>query len=159
MVRAGVTARIKASRVRWEDPVTTSAVTGEGLDGLRSALRQVAQDLIERPAADLFRLPIDRVFAVAGAGTVVTGSTWSGTVAVGDAVRLLPLEREARVRSIEVHGQAADRAVPGRRTALALVGVDKSELARGHVAVAGAGWRGTAKVGGAVELLAASRKA
>ncbi|OLC68321.1 MAG: selenocysteine-specific translation elongation factor [Gemmatimonadetes bacterium 13_1_40CM_4_69_8] len=158
MVRADVTDRLKASRVRWEDPVTTSAVTGEGLDGLRSALRQVAQDLIERPAADLFRLPIDRVFAVAGAGTVVTGSTWSGTVAVGDAVRLLPLEREARVRSIEVHGQAADRAVPGRRTALALVGVDKSELARGHVAVTGAGWRATTMLDAAVELLPAARK-
>src|SRR2546425_7287490 len=158
MVRADVTDRLKASRVRWEDPVTTSAVTGEGLDGLRSALRQVAQDLIERPAADLFRLPIDRVFAVAGAGTVVTGSTWSGTVAVGDAVRLLPLERAARVRSIEVHGQAADRAVPGRRTALALVGVDKSELARGHVAVTGAGWRPTTMLDAAVELLPAARK-
>jgi len=158
MVRADVTDRLKASRVRWEDPVTTSAVTGEGLDGLRSALRQVAQDLIERPAADLFRLPIDRVFAVAGAGTVVTGSTWSGTVAVGDAVRLLPLERAARVRSIEVHGQAADRAVPGRRTALALVGVDKSELARGHVAVTGAGWRATTMLDAAVELLPAARK-
>jgi len=158
MVRAEVSERLKTSRVRWEDPVTTSAVTGEGLDGLRSALRQVAEDLIERPAADLFRLPIDRVFAVAGAGTVVTGSTWSGTVAVGDAVRLLPLEREARVRSIEVHGQAADRAVPGRRTALALVGVDKSELARGHVAVTGAGWRATTMLDAAVELLPAARK-
>ncbi len=158
MVRAEVSERLKTSRVRWEDPVTTSAVTGEGLDGLRSALRQVAEDLIERPAADLFRLPIDRVFAVAGAGTVVTGSTWSGTVAVGDAVWLLPLEREARVRSIEVHGQAADRAVPGRRTALALVGVDKSELARGHVAVTGAGWRATTMLDAAVELLPAARK-
>ncbi len=158
MVRAEVSERLKTSRVRWEDPVTTSAVTGEGLDGLRSALRQVAEDLIERPGADLFRLPIDRVFAVAGAGTVVTGSTWSGTVAVGDAVRLLPLEREARVRSIEVHGQAADRAVPGRRTALALVGVDKSELARGHVAVTGAGWRATTMLDAAVELLPAARK-
>src|SRR5256886_12415462 len=48
------------------------------------------------------------------------------------SVHLLPLDREARVRSIEVHGQAAERAVPGRRTALALVGVDKSELARGR---------------------------
>ena len=158
MVGAEVSERLKTSRVRWEDPVTTSAVTGEGLDGLRSALRQVAEDLIERPAADLFRLPIDRVFAVAGAGTVVTGSTWSGTVAVGDAVWLLPLEREARVRSIEVHGQAADRAVPGRRTALALVGVDKSELARGHVAVTGAGWRATTMLDAAVELLPAARK-
>jgi selenocysteine-specific elongation factor len=95
---------------------------------------------------------------VAGAGTVITGSTWTGTVAVGEAVRLLPLEREVRVRSIEVHGQAADRAVPGRRTALALVGVDKNELARGDVAVTGAGWRATAMLDAAVELLSTARK-
>src|SRR5207248_3680236 len=101
----------------------------------------------------------DRVFAVAGAGTVVTGSTWSGNVAVGDMVRLLPLGREERVRSIEVHGQPAERAVPGRRTALALVGVDKNELERGHVAVTGAGWQATRLVDVAVELLPGARKA
>jgi len=158
LVRSEVSERLKRSRVPWEPSIATSALTGEGLDELRSALRLVANDLVERPAEDLFRLPIDRVFAVAGAGTVVTGSTWTGTVAVGDAVRLLPLEREVRVRSIEVHGQAAERAVPGRRTALALVGVDKSELARGDVAVTGAGWRATTLLDAAVELLPGARK-
>lgn len=158
LVRAEVTERLRSSRVRWEAAVATSAVSGDGLAELKEALSRVAEDLIERPADDLFRLPIDRVFAVAGAGTVVTGSTWSGTVAVGDSVHLLPLGREARIRSIEVHGQTAERAVPGRRTALALVGVDKGELARGHVAVTGPGWHTTTLVDTAVELLAAARK-
>ena len=90
LVRSEVSARLSASRVRWDESIATSVVTGEGLPELRDALRRVAGDLVERPADDLFRLPIDRVFAVAGAGTVVTGSTWSGSVAVGDAVRLLP---------------------------------------------------------------------
>src|SRR5437879_13635539 len=125
LVRAEVAARLARSRVRWEPAVATSAVTGEGLDDLRAALQRLAADLGERRADDLFRLPIDRVFAVAGAGTVVTGSTWSGSVAVGEAVRLLPLDREARVRSIEVHGHATARAAPGRRTPLAPAGVDK----------------------------------
>jgi len=142
-----------------EAPIAVSALTGAGLDELRAALVALAGDLTERPAADLFRLPIDRVFAVAGAGTVVTGSTWSGTVAVGDSVRLLPLDREVRVRSIEVHGQAAERAVPGRRTALALVGVDKDELERGHVAVTGAGWAATTMLDVTLELLRGARKA
>src|SRR5207249_4432887 len=83
----------------------------------------------------------------------------SSDLTVGDSVRLLPLEREARVRSIEVHGQTAERAGPGRRTALALVGVDKSELARGHVAVTGAGWRATTMLDAAVELLPTAHKA
>ena len=158
LVQSEVTERLRGSRVHWGPPVATSAVTREGLDELQAALRLVAQDLIERPADDLFRLPIDRVFALAGAGTVVTGSTWTGTVAVGGTVRLLPLDREARVRSIEVHGQTADRAVPGRRTAVALVGVDKHELERGHVAVTGPGWRATTMLDAAVELLPAARR-
>ena len=158
LVQGEVTTRLAASRVRWADPVATSAVTGEGLDALRTALARVAAELHERPSRDLFRLPIDRVFAVAGAGTVVTGSTWSGTVATGESVRLLPLDREVRVRSIEVHGVAADRAVPGRRTALALVGVDKQELARGDVAVTGGGWAVTTVLDASVELLPAARR-
>src|SRR5207245_1007486 len=66
--------------------------------------------------------------------------------------------REARVRSIEVHGQGAERAAPGRRTALALVGVGKEELERGHVAVTGEGWRATGVRGVAVERLPTARK-
>jgi len=158
LVLGEVATRLAASRIRWERAVAVSALTGEGLDELRSALGRVAADLVERPAADLFRLPIDRVFAVAGAGTVVTGSTWSGGVAVGESVRLLPLGRDARVRSIEVHGESAARAVPGRRTALALVGVDKSELARGDVAVTGPGWHATGMLDASVELLPGAHK-
>ncbi len=158
LVRAEVRERLSRSRVHWEAPVTTSAVTGEGLGELRDALRRIAGSLAARPTEDLFRLPIDRVFALAGAGTVVTGSTWSGTVGVGETVRLLPLDREVRVRSIEVHGQASERAVPGRRTALALVGVDKGELERGHVAVTGTGWAATTQIDAALELLQAARK-
>src|SRR5437667_796839 len=158
LVRGEVSTRLGASRVRWDESVATSVVTGEGLADLRDALRRVAGDLVERPADDLFRLPIDRVFAVAGAGTVVTGSTWSGSVRVGDTVQLLPPGREARVRSIEVHGQTAERAVPGRRTALALVGVDKSDLTRGHVAVTGPGWQATKLIDVAAELLPTARK-
>ncbi len=153
LVETELAARLDASPVRWDPPIATSALSGVGLDALREALRRLAGDLRDRPETDLFRLPIDRVFALPGAGTVVTGSSWSGTVAVGDTVRLLPLDREVRIRSIEVHGTPAERAVPGRRTALALVGVDKDELARGDVVVTGSGWRGTELLDAAVELL------
>jgi selenocysteine-specific elongation factor len=157
LVRADVTERLARSRIPWEPPVAVSALAGVGLDELRVALRRVAGDARDRHAADFFRLPLDRVFALPGAGTVVTGSTWSGTVAVGETVTLLPAGRTARVRSIEVHGRPADRAVPGRRTALALVGVDRGELARGQVAVTGTGWRATRVFDAAVELLPSAR--
>lgn len=158
LVRTEVAERLSRSRVRWHAPLAVSAVTGEGVQDLKEALVELVADLRERPTADLFRLPIDRVFALPGAGTVVTGSTWSGTVAAGANVRLLPLDREVRVRSIQVHGQDAEQAGPGRRTALALVGVAKEELERGQVAVTGRGWRATSTLDVSLELLPSARK-
>ncbi len=158
LVRTEVSERLSKSSVRWTAPLAVSAVKGEGLDDLKKALVEIVEDLPERPADDLFRLPIDRVFALAGAGTVVTGSTWSGTLAAGDSVRLLPLDREVRVRSIEVHGHDAKTAGPGRRTALAVVGVAREELERGHVAVTGAGWAPSSTLDVALHVLPAVRK-
>src|SRR5206468_7029425 len=64
LVRSEVVQRLPASRVRWDAPVATFGVTGAGVDELRAALGRVAGGLVERPADDCFRLPIDRVFAV-----------------------------------------------------------------------------------------------
>jgi selenocysteine-specific elongation factor len=153
LVEADLVERLRASRIAWGPPLATSAVTGEGVEALRGALQVIAADLDERPVEDLFRLPVDRVFARPGAGTVVTGSSWSGTIDVGDKARLLPLDREVRVRSIQVHGSPTERALPGRRTALALVGVERAELDRGVVVVTGEGWAPTGLLDVDVELL------
>ena len=158
LVRTEVAARLERSRIPWRAPIAVSALKAQGLEVLKEALVKVVEDLADRPSGDLYRLPIDRVFALPGAGTVVTGSTWSGKVAPGENVRLLPLDREVRVRSIQVHGQDADQAGPGRRTALALVGVDKHELQRGDVVVTGPGWVATNTLDVALELLPAARK-
>ncbi len=158
LVRTEVAARLERSRIPWRAPIAVSALKSEGLEDLKGALVEVAADLTDRPADDFFRLPIDRVFALAGAGTVVTGSTWSGTVAAGASVRLLPLDRDVRVRSIQVHSQDAEQAGPGRRTALALVGVDKDEIDRGQVAVTGTGWAPTSTLDVALELLPTVKK-
>lgn len=151
-----VSERLRVSTVRWEAPVATSARSGRGLEPLRAAIGRVAQEVAKRAEADLFRLPVDRVFTLKGAGTVVTGSTWSGTVGEGEAVHVLPLDRDARVRSIEAHGSAVPRAIPGRRTAVALVGVEHQEISRGHAVVTGEGWRLTRRLDVALDLLPAA---
>ncbi len=146
LVRSDVAERLAASRVRWEAIVPVSAVTGAGLPDLLEALRHAAATLPERSADDLFRLPVDRAFSVAGAGTVVTGTTWSGTVRVGGDVAVWPGPLAARVRSVQVHGVSRPTAEPGRRTALALTGVERDVVARGSVVVAGRGWRASARL-------------
>jgi selenocysteine-specific elongation factor len=102
-------------------------------------------------------MPVDRVFAVAGAGTVLTGTTWSGSVAVGEEVMVLPGGARARVRGVEVHGEPRDRAEPGRRTALALAGLDRHDAVRGSVIVSDPSWRATSVVDVIVTLLSGAR--
>ncbi|GBD33474.1 Selenocysteine-specific elongation factor [bacterium HR33] len=157
LVAADVTERLAGSSVSWEGPVMVSSVTGEGIDQLRFLLSRAASRARERARDDLFRLPVDRVFSVAGAGTVVTGTTWSGSVSVGDEVRVLPGEHRARVRSIQVHGTPQEVAEPGRRTALALVGLDKSQAQRGSVVVSDPSWRETRMLDVLVTLLPGAR--
>jgi selenocysteine-specific elongation factor len=115
--------------------VPVSAVTGAGLDELRTALERVAAAVPERNPAAWFRLPIDRVFSVKGFGTVVTGTLISGSVAKEQEVGVYTggQRRTLRVRGVEVHGAATSRAVAGQRTALNLADVESTELARGHV--------------------------
>jgi selenocysteine-specific elongation factor len=118
--------------------VAVSARTGAGLEELRAALDRAAERVTSRAGAPGGpRLHVDRVFTIHGAGTVVTGTLWSGSVGRGDAVTILPQGRAARVRSVEVHDEPVARAQAGRRVALNLAGVDRGEVARGDVIVAG----------------------
>ena len=123
--------------------VRTSARTGLGLEKLRTELARAAQDHGIGLEDDLVRLPVDRVFSAAGAGTIVTGTVWSGRFARGDRVRLLPAGRRARIRSIQTHGRDTDAARRGERAAVALVGegADRSVTARGSTLVADPAWR------------------
>jgi selenocysteine-specific elongation factor len=135
LVVVEVADRLRASSIAFEAPIVVSAKSGAGIEALRSHLAAQARLLDQRPAGDAFRMPIDRVFSLAGAGTVVTGTVWSGRVAVGDPVLALPSGVRGRVRSLESYGRAVDRSEPGARTAIAIAGIDRSELARGAVLV------------------------
>jgi selenocysteine-specific elongation factor len=136
LVVADVAEWLAKSPVAFEPPVVVSARTGAGLDELRARLSALAPRIRARARDDLFRLPADRAFSIAGAGTVVTGTAWSGRARVGQQVRIVPAGIEARVRSIESHGRAAERSEPGARTALGLAGIERSDVARGDTVVA-----------------------
>jgi selenocysteine-specific elongation factor len=161
-VRAGVVALTKSDLVEpdWLAPVSdevgrelagsfleaaprvpVSSRTGSGLDVLRAALLRVVRAGEPGRAGLPFRMPVDRVFTVHGVGTVVTGTPRSGRLPADGVVRLLPGGEAARVRSIETHGTPAAEAVPGRRAALALSGVERERLRRGSAVVQGEQWR------------------
>ncbi|UCC74448.1 MAG: selenocysteine-specific translation elongation factor [Gemmatimonadota bacterium] len=123
--------------------VPVSAVTREGLDELRAAILEAARGTPARGDDDLFRLPVDRSFSVRGVGTVVTGTVWSGRVKVGDEIRVLPEGQAARVRGLQVHGRDVGFARAGQRAAVALVGLERSQVGRGDTIVADPVWEVT----------------
>ena len=78
--------------------IPVSALGGQGLDDLRHALAALAGHPPRLHRAGVVRLPIDRVFTVKGFGAVVTGTLVSGSVAIGDALAVLPGGEAVRVR-------------------------------------------------------------
>ena len=134
--------------------VPCSARTGAGVEDVRAALDAVAATLIGRAGrAAAPVLHVDRVFTMRGAGTVVTGTLWSGAVARGDRLAVQPDGLHARVRAVHVHDAPVERADAGQRVALNLAGLGVADVARGDVVTALAGGpRPTHRLDAALEL-------
>ena len=113
--------------------VPVSAVTGEGIDTLRTLLEEEIGKVRERPDGGVFRLPVDRVFSVRGFGTVVTGTVLSGQVRVKDLVMLQPADRPVRVRGVQVHGRDVVAARVGHRAAVNLADLEVDQVTRGDL--------------------------
>src|SRR5690349_20339739 len=115
--------------------VAVSARTGAGLDELREALARAAATVAPRTADAPVRLYVDRAFTIAGAGTVVTGTLRSGSIAAGDELRVEPSGLRTRARSVQVHDVPVERADAGQRVAVNLPGISVPQLRRGDVLV------------------------
>lgn len=100
--------------------IPVSAITGEGIDQLKDTITQNLQNC--QPQQDVLkpRLAIDRIFSPKGTGTVVTGTLTGGSIRIGDSLIAQPIGIPAKVRYIQSHSQALERALPGMRTALNL---------------------------------------
>jgi selenocysteine-specific elongation factor len=132
--RAGAEA---AELLPGAEVIACSARTRAGVEEVRAALDRVAAGLAGRGDGEGGPvLHVDRAFTIRGAGTVVTGTLWSGAVAAGDRLVLLPADRPVRVRSVQVHDEPVGRAGAGQRVALNLAGVAVREVARGDVVAA-----------------------
>jgi selenocysteine-specific elongation factor len=131
LIREQVTELLQGSSLAAAPLVITSAYSGEGIDQLKETLMQLAATVEPRALAGHARLPIDRVFSKTGFGTVVTGTLWSGSLHEGQQVELWPSGSEARIRSLQVHGQKTNQAVAGQRTAVNLSGIESEQAPRG----------------------------
>jgi selenocysteine-specific elongation factor len=114
--------------------IPVSVRTGAGLDELRAGLERLVAGLPGRPAAaGPAVLHVDRAFTIKGAGTVVTGTLWSGEIVRGGELVLLPRGLRVRVRGVQVHDEPRDRAGAGQRVAVNLAGLAVRDVARGDV--------------------------
>ena len=137
--------------------VAVSSKTGDGLDELRSELARLAAEVPVKDASAAFRLPIDRVFTMKGFGTVVTGTLISGSVRKDEELEVHPTGKRLRVRGVQVHGAAAERAIAGQRTALNLAGAEVNDLARGVMLTQPGLFRPTRRVSVKLNLLPSAK--
>lgn len=136
--------------------VPVSAVTGEGLPDLLHALERVLASNASPVSLSGPRLPIDRVFTVAGFGAVVTGTLSGGPLRVGDDVRLYPQDRVLRVRGLQSHQASVSEAQPGSRVAVNVAGISAQEMMRGQVLAPPALMTPTQRLDARLRLLASS---
>lgn len=110
-----------------------SSRTKQGIPELLQAITDCLAVRPPRPDLKRPRLPVDRVFTIAGFGTVVTGTLSDGIFRTGEEIQILPSGVRGRVRGLQTHKKKEDFAVPGSRTAANISGVNMDQVRRGDV--------------------------
>src|SRR4030042_1304560 len=136
LVREDIAAYLSGTFLENSPVMEVSSVTGDGIEGLVKAIDDMVKSIPERDPGNFFRLPVDRVFTMKGFGTVVTGTTISGGIHVGDDVTIYPQELVFRIRGIQVHNHETDHVSAGLRTAINLQGAEKAQIQRGNILAA-----------------------
>lgn len=154
LVRLEIEEMVAGSFLEGKPIVPVSSVTGSGIDNLRAALISSVASVEDRDATTrVFRLPVDRVFTMKGFGSVVTGTTYSGHLAVDSEVAVLPGSDHSRARSIQVHGQPREEASAGERTSMNLADIPLERLHRGQQLVVPNTLRGSQIITARLDLL------
>ena len=157
VVRMEVEEFAKGSFLEGAPVIPVSALKGTGLDRLKQTLGEAAGEITAKDSSALARLPIDRVFTMKGFGTVVTGTLVAGAVAKEQELEVFPQGQRVRVRGVQVHGAAAEKAVAGERTALNLAGVTVEELSRGMTLAPVDTFRATTRLDVSLNLLPSAK--
>ena len=157
MRRDEIRNRLASSSIMWSDIVTTSVVTGDGLDTLTATLSRLTTSVVRTDSHTTPRLFVDRVFTVKGSGTVVTGTLDSSTLATDDSLVVARTGRRVRVRSLQTHGENVSDCKPGDRCAANIVGDGTDDIVRGDALVKPDSWFATTVFDGRITVLASTR--
>jgi selenocysteine-specific elongation factor len=139
LVRLEVDDLVKPTVLAGAPVLAVSAQTGEGMPELVKTIDEMLTQAEPRADRGKPRLPVDRVFTIAGSGTVVTGTLIDGTLRVGDEVEVLPAGFKTRIRGLQSHKSGVSEIEPGSRVAANLVGLTTEQIRRGDV-VTRPGW-------------------
>jgi selenocysteine-specific elongation factor len=112
-----------------------SALTGQGIGELESALLDLGRRHAAPPDPRPARLPVDRAFHLKGLGVVVTGTLAAGSLRLGETLEILPrgaaASQRVRVRSLQVHGEPRGETLAGERTSVQVSGAELKDFRRG----------------------------
>ena len=145
LVKAEVENMLAPTTFRNAPVLAVSAQTREGFDELTATIDTMLDSTEARPDLGRPRLPVDRCFTVAGFGTVVTGTLIDGSLSVGQEVELARTGERCRIRGLQSHRQKLDSAGPGRRLAVNLSGISRSDIRRGEM-ITTPGWLQTTTI-------------
>lgn len=127
---------LRATTLAGSRVVPVSALAGQGLPELVSALSDALDVVPAKRDVGRPRLPIDRVFTLTGFGTIVTGTLRDGSIGVGQELVVVPEGLGTRARGIQTHRTRVELALPGRRVAVNVPGLATEQLGRGSVLAA-----------------------
>lgn len=132
--------------------IVTSAHTGAGLDELRTVLLALTNEVSATSTTSPPRLFVDRVFTIAGAGTVVTGTLGGAPIHEGDELVVARTQESTKVRGIQQHGSSSNVALPRTRCALNVTHLGTEDIHRGDVLVTEDSWHNTEVFDASVEM-------
>ena len=131
LVEEEIKDRLSTTSLAGAPVVPVSAKAKTGIDDLLAALSSILAGEPEHPDLGRPRLSVDRVFLMAGFGSIVTGTLLDGTLQTGDEVSLLPAGFKGRIRGLQNHSEEVDRIGPGNRAAVNVSGVENKDIKRG----------------------------
>ena len=154
MVEADIRTALRGTVLKDSPILRVSSRTKAGFPELLRTLSLLLQNKPSRPDLGRPRLPVDRVFSMAGFGTIVTGTLTDGCLAAGEEVEILPSGLRGRIRGLQTHKKKEETAMPGSRTAVNLSGVDVEHVRRGEVVAHPGQYRATQRLDVRFRLLA-----